>query len=335
MPLILAAIDLKLSSTHEEMNARKKRLASLSAIVRHSETLYDVTDFVAVGINHLLQLAYLTTRNLFLRPNRPPQPDLLGNSSSPTQGTLPHAESRTNRLIHKGNTHHAQPGSSSSSKQLGRATSWVEAFTLWPRAYLLISTSVDHSLSVGRLPSDIALPELVRHIPAMGADFRLPWSINVRSGVGFRDARRCGGGQLRLASGSVDENTPRERERELPSEDDRELLTEVPNPVHDEPGLKPEPELQPEPEPETLENEEQETRSPKPTVNLNFLDLASAMQDSLLSGQDYDSTEYPVLEDGNYAGETDVGNLDDSDGLDSVLLNSLSNELLRLDGIDV
>ena len=151
----------------------------------------------------------------------------------------------------------------------------------------------------------------------------------MRSGVGFRDARRCGGGQLRLASGSVDENTPRERERERPSEDDRELLTEVPNPVHDEPGLEPEP------EPETLENEEQETRSLEPTVNLNFLDLASAMQDSLLSGQDYDSTEYPVLEDGNYAGETDVGNLDDSDGLDSVLLNSLSNELLRLDGIDV
>ncbi|RJE20817.1 hypothetical protein PHISCL_06836 [Aspergillus sclerotialis] len=315
MPLILAAIDLKLSSSHGEMNARKKRLTSLSAIVRYSETLYDVTDFVAVGINHILQLAYVTTRNLFLRP-KCTQRDLLGNSSSPTQDTLHHAENRANRFIHKEKV--PQPGPS--YKQLGRATSWVEAFTLWPRAYLLISTSVDHSLAVGRLPSDIALPELVRHIPAMGADFRLPWSINVRSGVGFRDRD-----QLRLVSGSIDENTPCKR----PNEHDREILTEVrSNSVHDEPGLEPQP------EPETLENEEQETRTPEPTVNLNFLDLASAVEDGLLSGQGYDNTEYQVLGNGS-PGEADVGNLDDGNDFDTVLLNSLSNELLRLDGIDV
>ncbi|KAJ5278579.1 hypothetical protein N7478_003951 [Penicillium angulare] len=63
MPLVLAAINLKLSPSRDETESRRKILASLSKIIRHSETLYDVTDFVAVGTNHILQLAYATTKN--------------------------------------------------------------------------------------------------------------------------------------------------------------------------------------------------------------------------------------------------------------------------------
>ena len=321
MPLILAAIDLKLSSSQEEMDARKKRLNSLSAIIRHSQTLYHVTDSLAVAINHILQLAYLTTRNVFLRQKHPTQRDLLGNSTRHIQEKAQSTETRPDHLIHKRNTHQSQ-----SSKQFGRATSWVEAFTLWPRAYLLISTSFDQSLAVGRLPSDIALPELVRHIPAMGADFRLPWSVNLQFGMGTGGSRRHGSDQLLLPYGSVDEGTPREQ----PSEYDRETLGETPsNSDHGEP----EPELLP--EPGSLENGEQEKRTPEPTVNLDFLDLTSAVEDSLLGRHNHGNTEYQSPGDGDQTEEIHVGDLDTGSDFDLALFNSLSNELRRLDEIGV
>ncbi|OQD82458.1 hypothetical protein PENANT_c021G09700 [Penicillium antarcticum] len=47
MPLVLAAIDLKLSPSREALKLRQKRLESVGLIIRHSETLYDVTDCVA------------------------------------------------------------------------------------------------------------------------------------------------------------------------------------------------------------------------------------------------------------------------------------------------
>lgn len=194
MPLILSAIDMKLSPSYEEMTRRKKRLDSLSTIIRHSETLYDVTDFVAIGINHILQLAYLTTKNLFLRCKRPSERELIGQSpgasTSPTnERSLLRTESQTQQ-----------------SKFFGRATNWVDAFTLWPRAYLLISTSVDYSLQVGRLPYDNALPELVRHIPAMGAVPRLPWSIDVNASIlgGMNRRRSSSSRQPRIRLGSSD-----------------------------------------------------------------------------------------------------------------------------------
>ncbi|KAJ5245809.1 Transcription factor [Penicillium chermesinum] len=153
MPLILAAIDLKLSSTREDIAQREKRLNCLSGIIRHSETLFDVTDFVAAGTNYLLQLAYWITQNLFLSGSRSPLGT--GNRVSTGDGdlalSLPH--------IHQ-------------SKVVisSRAKSWLDAFIKYPRAYLFISTSVDHYLSVGRMPYGNDLPALVRDIPA-----EAPW----------------------------------------------------------------------------------------------------------------------------------------------------------------
>ena len=161
MPLILAAIDVKLSSSYQEMITRKKRLDTLSAIVRHSYTLYDITDYVAVGINHLLRLAYLTTKSIFLQPKQ--------SSGRPTI-----------QSIHFGDSMGLRTQGKQSQKPNGRATSWLDAFVVWPRAYLLISTSVDYSLAVGRLPCDSALPELVRHIPVMGSVLTLPWTMKAQ-----------------------------------------------------------------------------------------------------------------------------------------------------------
>ena len=59
-----------------------------------------------------------------------------------------------------------------------RAKSWLDAFLRCPRAYLLISTSVDYGLAVSRLPYDTFFPALVRDIPAIGAITQLPWTID-------------------------------------------------------------------------------------------------------------------------------------------------------------
>lgn len=66
MPLVLAAIDLKLSPSCQETAIRQQRLDCFTKIIRYSELQYDVTDFVAAGTNHLLQLAYTTTQTFFL-----------------------------------------------------------------------------------------------------------------------------------------------------------------------------------------------------------------------------------------------------------------------------
>lgn len=49
MPLILAAINLKLPPSSDEIKIREKRVDSLSNIIRLGESLYDVMDFVAAG----------------------------------------------------------------------------------------------------------------------------------------------------------------------------------------------------------------------------------------------------------------------------------------------
>lgn len=163
MPLVLAAIDLKLSPSHSAMKAREKRLKSLSLIIKHSETLYDVTDFVAVGTNHILELAYAITQNLFFDRYSP---------DTPIDGAL------TEREVSRCPSRDVR-SSSTTSLKLQRPGSWREAFVRCPRAYLLVSTSVDYSLAVGRLPSARDLPDIVRDLPALGMIPRFPWTSDI------------------------------------------------------------------------------------------------------------------------------------------------------------
>ncbi|KAL4877063.1 hypothetical protein BJY04DRAFT_222385 [Aspergillus karnatakaensis] len=169
MPLVLTAIDLKLSPSAAEMERRRRRLDSLGEIVRHSGRVYDVTDFVTAGTNHILRLAYMTSQHLFLRWDQDQPPAQIAGygkrgSVSSTTSLAPSASGTGMEL--------ADPSAA------GRVNNWHEAFLRFPRAYLLISTSVDYSLAVGRLPYDNALPELVRSIPPIGFGIRLPWTIN-------------------------------------------------------------------------------------------------------------------------------------------------------------
>ncbi|KAJ5787874.1 hypothetical protein N7457_002864 [Penicillium paradoxum] len=173
MPLVLAAIDFKLSPSRKEMEIRQKRLNSLSQIVRHSEALYDVTDCVAINTNHVLQLAYKTTQNLFLNRKRP-------RSLFPESPVGDTALSSTQPQAHT-------PDGSISFK-FDQPTNWQDAFIQCPRAYLLISTSVDYNLSIGRLPSASCIPDIIRDLPCIGAIGRLPWTSEIVSfdyGNGF------------------------------------------------------------------------------------------------------------------------------------------------------
>ncbi|OQE42261.1 hypothetical protein PENCOP_c004G07000 [Penicillium coprophilum] len=164
MPLVLAAIDLKLSTSREQTEARQRRLNSLSQIIRHSETLYDVTDRVAVATNHLLQLAYVTTQNI---------------SSEGKPARLASPENLVGKICLLSNKCPDRASSKSMSSGPNRPTSWQDAFVQCPRAYLLISNSVDYTMATGCLPSANVLPEIVRDLPAMGFIARLPWTSDI------------------------------------------------------------------------------------------------------------------------------------------------------------
>ncbi|KAK9857415.1 hypothetical protein MYU51_020831 [Penicillium brevicompactum] len=163
MPLVLAAIDLKLSPNRAVMERRQKRLESLGLIIKHSEGVYDVTDSVAVGTNHILQLAYLTTQNLFF---------------SGEESQIPFDHTATEQALS------SSPGldvisSPANHAKPDRPSNWQEAFVCCPRAYLLISTSVDYSLAMGRLPYAENLPDIVRDLPVLGVIPRLPWTSRI------------------------------------------------------------------------------------------------------------------------------------------------------------
>ncbi|KAL4928917.1 Zn(II)2Cys6 transcription factor [Aspergillus undulatus] len=93
-----------------------------------------------------------------------------------------------NELLLREHRSHAQTVASSQSTRnasslgsnLGpntksRLNDWVDVFVCFPRSYLLISTSVDYSLSIGRLPHDNDIPEFLRSTAAGAPNARLPW----------------------------------------------------------------------------------------------------------------------------------------------------------------
>lgn len=157
MPLILSAINFKLSPTDKEQRSRRISLECLWQLMSQSRRVYDVTDFISSQTDDILHLAYLTSQQVFL------------------DGTETHAGARDFLNQH--------PGSCvSNDMQLakGRVKNWHDAFLRHTRAYLLIATTVDYFMSVGRLPSNNALPELVCIIPPLGK-VRLPWLSRPRA----------------------------------------------------------------------------------------------------------------------------------------------------------
>lgn len=156
MPLVLAAINLKISPSYHDFQKSQRTLDSISNIIRHSESLYDVTDVVAAGTSQILQLAYLVTKNMI---------------------TASHSPSKPHKLHYRTALEGQSQQQSSYSCQ---AKNWVEAFIRIPRAYLLISTCVDYSLAFGHLPCGDSLPLSVRPLVSGNGIGRLPWTIRLR-----------------------------------------------------------------------------------------------------------------------------------------------------------
>ncbi|KAL2869751.1 fungal specific transcription factor domain-containing protein [Aspergillus lucknowensis] len=55
---------------------------------------------------------------------------------------------------------------------------WKDFFLQSPRAYLLISTTVAYSLSIGHLPHDDALPDMLTSVFPGSLKIRFPWNVN-------------------------------------------------------------------------------------------------------------------------------------------------------------
>jgi hypothetical protein len=108
---------------------------------------YEVADEMGSNTNQLLRLAYDFSRRLFLKDDG-------WENDGEEKGRL----------------------------RPSRTRNWGDVFLRFPRAYLLISTSVDYYLSTGRLPSSSCLPEFVRSTLPLGLtlvfEVELPWDVD-------------------------------------------------------------------------------------------------------------------------------------------------------------
>ncbi|KAL4959274.1 Zn(II)2Cys6 transcription factor [Aspergillus stella-maris] len=152
-PLVNAAFDVKLARSYEEMVVRRRHVDLLADIYRRLALLYNVTNYVAVGTNQILKLVYRLSQELLLREHSSHTTVVAGSQFSRSASNL--------RAL--------KPSCKS------RLTDWVDVFIHYPRAYLLISTSVDYSLSIGRLPHDNDIPEFIRDGSPGTSSVKLPW----------------------------------------------------------------------------------------------------------------------------------------------------------------
>ncbi|GAB1201952.1 hypothetical protein APSETT445_000550 [Aspergillus pseudonomiae] len=163
-PMVLAAIDVKLSVSYSDMVERKRSLAKCSEVIDQSRRVYDVTELFSQGTNQILHLAYAITKNLLLESNMPQDGLSLIERLNYLEDTDSESKGR-NKLL------------SPAFKRL-RIRGWAEVFLKYPRAYLLISTCIDSSLATGRLPRNESLPPIIRDTTYLVLGLpKLPWAI--------------------------------------------------------------------------------------------------------------------------------------------------------------
>lgn len=133
------------------MAARRRHVDLLADIYRRLALIYNVTNYVAVGTNQILKLVYSLSQELLLRDDQSHASTVRSAKGAPNMGINVNINP-TNRIAN-----------------------WVDVFVYYPRAYLLISTSVDYSLSVGRLPHDNDIPDSLRNILPDTPKITLPW----------------------------------------------------------------------------------------------------------------------------------------------------------------
>lgn len=160
MPLVISAINFKLSPTEKTMETRYYPLKYLGDLISSSSQVYEVSDFVSTKADDILHLVYITSQEVFLRqdPSLSPPTPIGPSIGMPSQNLHPQHSKPNAQLIP------------------ARVKSWHDAFLRHTRAYLLISTTVDYFMSVGQLPQNNILSQLVCSMPPFG-NIQLPWSL--------------------------------------------------------------------------------------------------------------------------------------------------------------
>lgn len=159
MPLVLSAVNYKLSPTEEIMGTRRRVLDHIWELFSYSRQVYEVANLISTRADDILQLAYLVSEEVFLcESSIPPLP-------ASSQRSIETWEQNKDLQCTR------------AELQLKPSTvdNWHDAFLQHTRGYLLLSITVDHFMSVGNLPGYDSLPDLVCSMPPLGR-VRLPWS---------------------------------------------------------------------------------------------------------------------------------------------------------------
>ncbi|KAL2839863.1 hypothetical protein BJX68DRAFT_279302 [Aspergillus pseudodeflectus] len=164
MPLLTTALDISLASSSSQMALHKRRLHTLGQVLRSLEQVYEAAAMISAGMSHFLHLAYMTVQ---LPLDRETQMAALFGSTDNMTGSF------TSSPISE-----QSPSTSTPIAVEGRPLSrtWKDFLLQSPRAYLLISTTVDYSLCIGHLPHDHALPDMLTCVFPGSLKIRFPWN---------------------------------------------------------------------------------------------------------------------------------------------------------------
>ena len=169
MPLILCAINFKLSPTSAAIQDRRRVLESIGEVMTQSRRVYTITDFISAEFDKILHLAYYTSSKVFLS-GRSQTKSIRAHQSSPTPDLV-------NRRVPSGTAM--------------KITSWHDAFLQHTRAYLLISTTVDYFMSIGRMPQLGVPPEYLCFMSPLDI-MQVPWKPTQEGFEGTVDSSKPG-----------------------------------------------------------------------------------------------------------------------------------------------
>ncbi|KLJ05857.1 hypothetical protein EMPG_10711 [Blastomyces silverae] len=152
LPLVLNALDVKLSGTTSQSATRKRRLSYYAEVMQLYRNRYDGTDYVALLIQEVLRFAEKQNLLISFQPN---EPSSVMSSPNTSSDNGKEDSNKSSPLTEASN------GPAPSNK---RTKSWSEVFIRQPRFYLRLSLSIDFAFARGQYPRDADLPALVREL---------------------------------------------------------------------------------------------------------------------------------------------------------------------------
>ncbi|KAL4914576.1 hypothetical protein BDW62DRAFT_204466 [Aspergillus aurantiobrunneus] len=159
-PLLLSALDVKLSSTKSQSATRKRRFRYYANLMQVFQHRYDGTDTVAAFIQQTLQLADY----ILPQARRPLSPS---SSSKGSQGSGPSQTQEKEKQKENANTSVT-------------CSSWSELFAEFPKLYLRLVLALDHAFSRGYYPTYTEIHELLGEGDGGGV------TVIVTAGLGAR-----------------------------------------------------------------------------------------------------------------------------------------------------